>query len=172
MAKKELNLLQFASGSAAEPSATSPEIVRYEFVNANLNGELLDDMPDELFRYSLTPSSTGATHTPEKLPRVNSGGVCPVIQQVMHPIRDGNGSNVTSLSTQVHDCPMTFALLQMAESQLGELVATESTGQQQGKQCPITFALELLAVGCLPECLRLFGGQPVAESDAQPSLRP
>ena len=56
MAKKELNLLQFAAGGAAEPSATSTDIVRCEFGNANLGGELLDDMPDELFRYGfLTP---------------------------------------------------------------------------------------------------------------------
>ena len=68
MAKKELNLLQFAAGGTAEPSATSTEIVRREFANANLGGELLDDVPDELFRYSFAPSSTGATHTPEKLP--------------------------------------------------------------------------------------------------------
>ena len=49
VAKKELNLLQFAAGGAAEPSTTSTEIVRCEFANADLGGELLDDMPDELF---------------------------------------------------------------------------------------------------------------------------
>ena len=43
--EKKLNLLQFAAGGAAEPSATSPEIVRREFANANLGGELLDDVP-------------------------------------------------------------------------------------------------------------------------------
>ena len=62
---------------------------------------------------------------------------------------------------------MPFALLQVAESQLGEFMATESTGQQEGKQRPITFALEPLAVWCLPERLPLLGGQPVAEPDAQ-----
>ena len=62
---------------------------------------------------------------------------------------------------------MPFALLEVADSQLGEFVATESTGQQYRKQCPITFALELLAVWCLPERLPLFGAQPVAEPDAQ-----
>lgn len=111
VAKKELNLLQFAAGGAAEPSATTTEIVRREFVNADLGGELLDDVPDELFRYCFAPSSAGATYPPEELPRVNSGGLCPVVQQAMHPIRDGNGSNVTSLSAQVHDCPMPLALL-------------------------------------------------------------
>ena len=86
MAKKELNLLQFAAGGAAEPSATTTEIVRREFVNANLGGELLDDVPDELFRHSFAPSSAGATHTPEELPSVNPRGLCPVVQHAMHPI--------------------------------------------------------------------------------------
>jgi hypothetical protein len=45
--KKELNLLQFAAGGAAEPGATSTAIVWCEFGNANLGGELLDDVPDE-----------------------------------------------------------------------------------------------------------------------------
>ena len=62
---------------------------------------------------------------------------------------------------------MPFALLHVAESQFGELMATESTCQQEGKQRPITFALDLLPVWCLPKCLPLFGGQPVTESDAQ-----
>ena len=52
MAKKELNLLQFTAGGAAEPSATPPKIVRCEFGNANLGGKLLDHVPDQLFRYS------------------------------------------------------------------------------------------------------------------------
>lgn len=42
MPEKKLNLLQFAARGAAEPSATSAEIVRREFANANLGGELLD----------------------------------------------------------------------------------------------------------------------------------
>ncbi len=62
---------------------------------------------------------------------------------------------------------MPFALLQVAESQRGELMATESTGQKEGKQRPITFARQSLAVWRLSECMRLFGSQPVAEPDAQ-----
>jgi hypothetical protein len=54
--------------------------MRREFANANFGGELLDDAPDQLFRYSFAPNSTGATHTPEKAARVNSGGRRPIIQ--------------------------------------------------------------------------------------------
>jgi hypothetical protein len=46
VAKKELNLLQFAAGGAAEPSATATEIVGCEFGDADLGGELLYDVPD------------------------------------------------------------------------------------------------------------------------------
>ena len=65
MPKKKLNLLQFAAGGAAKPSATSSEIVRREFANANLGGELLDDVPDQLFRHSFAPHLAGAAHTPK-----------------------------------------------------------------------------------------------------------
>ena len=55
MAKKELNLLQFAAGGTAEASATSTKVVGGKFADANFGGELLHDMPDELFRYSFGP---------------------------------------------------------------------------------------------------------------------
>ncbi len=74
---------------------------------------------------------------------------------------------MTSLSSQVNDRPMPFSLLKVADSQTGEFVATESAGEQYGKQRPITFALDLLAVWCLPECLTLFGAQPVTKPQAQ-----
>jgi hypothetical protein len=51
---------------------------------------------------------------------------------------------VTGFSAQIHNCPMPFALLQVAESRLGEFMATESAGHQDGKQRPITFALQPL----------------------------
>ena len=75
MAKKELNLLQFAAGGAAQPSATSTEIVRREFANAGLGGEFLDEVPDELFSYSFAPNSTSATPTPEKAAPVYSAAL-------------------------------------------------------------------------------------------------
>jgi hypothetical protein len=62
---------------------------------------------------------------------------------------------------------MPFTLLEVSESQRGELVATESTCQQQRKQRPITFPYQSLAIGCLPECSCLLGRQPVAQSDVQ-----
>ena len=63
--RKKLNLLQFAAGGAVKPGATSSEIVRREFANADLGGELLDGVPDQLFRHSFAPHLAGAAHTPK-----------------------------------------------------------------------------------------------------------
>ena len=60
---------------------------------------------------------------------------------------------------------MPFTLLEVAEIQRGELMTTESARQQEGKQGPITSSFQQLAIGCLPECMRLLGTQPVAEPD-------
>ena len=129
-----------------------------KFANANLSGELLDDVPDQLFRHSFAPDPASAADPAKKTPHGNSGGRCPSIQQFVHPIRNRNSSNVTSLSPQVYDSPVAFALLKVAEGQLGEFVATKAAGKQQSQQCTIAFALDLSTVWSLPECLRLFGG--------------
>ena len=63
MPKKKLNLLQFAASGAAKPSAASTKIVRRKFAHANLGGELLDDVPDQLFRHSFAPNLAGTAHT-------------------------------------------------------------------------------------------------------------
>jgi hypothetical protein len=49
LAKKKLNLLQFAADRTTEASATPTKVVRRQFARANLGGKLLDNMPDELF---------------------------------------------------------------------------------------------------------------------------
>src|SRR5262249_23096881 len=87
------------------------------------------------FSVTLSPQALPALLTCRKsLPVSNARGFRPFVQQDIQPIRHGDGSNVTSLSPQVHDCPMAFALLQVAECQLGELMAAEPAGQQEGEQ--------------------------------------
>src|ERR1700724_3995 len=44
------------------------EIVRREFANANLGGELLNDVPDQLFRHSFAPHLAGALTRRKRLP--------------------------------------------------------------------------------------------------------
>ncbi len=165
--RKKLNLLQFATGSAAKPSATAPEIVRCEFANANLRGEFLYNMPDQLFRHGFAPNVAGTTYAPKETTSIDSSRRGPVIQKAGYPIRDGNGSNVTSFPAEVHNCPVPFTLLKMADSQHCQFVPAKPAGKQKGKKRPITFTLHLPAVGRLPQSLPLLGGQPVAKPHSQ-----
>lgn len=84
-----MNLLQFAAGGAAKPSATSTEIVRREFANADLGGELFDDVPDQLFRHSFAPNLAGAAHTPKETTGLDSSRRGPVVQEAGYPSGTG-----------------------------------------------------------------------------------
>jgi hypothetical protein len=142
VAKKKLNLLQFATGGTAQPATTSADVMRCEFRDADLCGEFLNDVPDKLFCYSVAPGSASAADTTEEMPRFDTRSLRPFAQLRIHPIWNGNGENVASLSSQIHNCPMPFALLQMVESQRGKLATTKSAGKHQGEQVPIPFALQ------------------------------
>ena len=74
---------------------------------------------------------------------------------------------MTCLATEVHDRPMPFALLKIADCQRRQLVPPQAASEEKGKKCPIAFTLHFIAVGCLPQGLRLLGRQPVAQPDAQ-----
>ena len=123
-------MLQFAASGPAQPGAASAEIVRRELRDADLGGKLLDDVPDEFLRHPFAPNFARAAHAAKEAAAGNSSGFHPVVQETMDPIRDGDRSNVPGLPTQVYDCPMPFALLEMANSQPGEFVPTEPASKQ------------------------------------------
>jgi len=64
---------------------------------------------------------------------------------------------VPSLPPQIYDCPMPFALLEMANRQRGEFVAVEPASEKQSEQSSIPFALSPFAIWCLPENVALVG---------------
>jgi hypothetical protein len=132
--QEELNLLQFAARSTAEPSAGPAQVVRYEFADANLCPELLDHVPDKLFSETIAPRSAGAAQAAEELPGINTRGHYPRAQLAVDPVRHGNRPDVAGLPAQVHNRPMSLALLQMINSQLGYLLTPKSASKQEAEQ--------------------------------------
>jgi hypothetical protein len=55
---------------------------------------------------------------------------------------------------------------QLTGRQIDRLVPSKPAGEQDRQQCAIAFALQLLKVRRIPEPVRLFRRQPIAESDA------
>jgi hypothetical protein len=73
---------------------------------------------------------------------------------------------MAALALQVDDRPVFLPLLDVTEIQIDRFVPPKSAGEQDCQECAITFALQLLRVGRIPEPLRLFRRQPIAEPDA------
>ena len=57
---------------------------------------------------------------------------------------------MTSLPTEVHNCPVPRALLKMANGQHSQFLPPKPAREQKCKKRPITFTLHLPAVGRLP----------------------
>jgi hypothetical protein len=163
VSKKKLDLLQFPSGGAAEPSATSSEIVRRQFANADLRGELLFDVPNDLFRHSFAPNPSGAAYTPEETTSLDFSRRCQGIQKTGHPPGNRDGSNVTGLPTEVNNSPMPFALLKMVNGQHRQFVAATARRRAKAQEAPDPVYPSSAAVGRLPQSVPLLGCQPVAK---------
>jgi hypothetical protein len=122
--QEELDLLQFAAGSAAEPSAGPAQVVRGEFALTS------------------SPQGLPAPLTQRKpFPVSMCAAIIHFVQLVVDPIRHGNRSDVTALTAQIHYCLVSFALLQAVNGQLGRLVTPQPTSEQEGEQRTITFSL-------------------------------
>jgi hypothetical protein len=55
----------------------------------------------------------------------------------------------------------------MIERQLHRFVPSQSTRQQNCQKSSIALSFQTPSVRRLPECLALFGGQPIAEADSK-----
>ena len=133
VAEEELDLLQFAAGCATEPSATPPKIVRPKLAHTDFRRKLFDDVPNELLRHHFAPNRPSATHAAEEAATGDSSGLHPVIEETAHQVRDRDGSNVTTLPSQVHDCPMALTLLKVVDGQASEFMAPKSASQKNSK---------------------------------------
>jgi hypothetical protein len=66
---------------------------------------------------------------------------------------------------------MFFALLEMIQSQRHGFMPPQAAREQQCEQCSVAFSFQSLMIGCLPKCLALLRGQPIAEAHSQRFLR-
>ena len=74
---------------------------------------------------------------------------------------------MASLADQINNGPMLFALLEMIQSQRYGFMPPQAAREQQCEQCSVTFSFQSLMIGCLPKCLALLRGQPIAETHSQ-----
>src|SRR6266849_6930941 len=131
MPQEELDLLQLASRSTAEPSTGPSQIVWRQLRHADALGGFLHDVPNRLHRHAISPCPSDFVDTAEQLSSINCGCGEPIVQLGSHPIGNWNRSNVASLADQINNGPMLFALLEVIQSQHHDFMPPQPTGEQQ-----------------------------------------
>jgi len=98
VAQQKLDLVQVPSGIAAQPRAGPTEVVRGQIFNCGPFGAVLDDMPDRPLRYTPSPNLTSPANAPKHAAFAQACRNKPRVDGALDPIRNGHGSNVTSLA--------------------------------------------------------------------------
>ena len=94
--KPKLNLLQLASRGMAEARTCPPEVVRREPVTARFAGVLTNDVPDRLFRQSVTPGAPVLVFPAEQF---SASSPVPAFPSILTPLRPGSRRNCANGSS-------------------------------------------------------------------------
>ena len=102
--------------------------MRRKLGHTQLNGELLNYMPDHFLRYELTPNSSLPRNASKQSSTSDSSRHDPFID-LLDPVWNRDRSHMTRFPNQIDDRPVIFALLQMIQRQFGQLTTTQPTPQ-------------------------------------------
>src|ERR1700726_203821 len=127
------------------------QVVGCEARHSRLCGELLNNMPGKLLGDPVSPRLASATYATEHSPTLDSRNFHPRAELAIDPVWNRRRPDVTALAAQVNDRPMSLALLEVINGQLGHLVTPEPTRKQDRQKSSVPFALEALPVRSLPE---------------------
>ena len=138
---------------------------------AELGRVLLDNVRNDSLRHALTPGLSRPANAPKHPTSGDLRPHEPVVNRLLHPIRNWNRPDVSALSDQVHDGPVVFASLKEINGQLGQFTTPKAAAQQDGQECSIALPFQRVGFRSLPETASFLSRQPVPQPDAQ-FLRP
>src|ERR1700688_4305590 len=95
-------------------------------------------------RHAISPCPSDFVDPAEQLSSINCGCGEPIVQFGSHSIGNWNRSNVASLTDQVNNGPMLFALLEMIQSQRHGFMPPQAAREQQCEQCSVAFSFQSL----------------------------
>jgi len=111
--EKELDLIQLSTRCMAQLRARPPEIMRRHSGKPEFPSVLFHHMPNNPFRYAVTPVFACPTDTSEQSSGRNPGCSHPQIDGRFDPLGHRHGSNMAAFADQIDYGPVFFALLQM-----------------------------------------------------------
>src|SRR5438270_11945805 len=117
MPQEELDLLQLASRSMAEPSTGPSQIVWRQLRHADALGGFLHNVPNRLHRHAISPCPSNFVDSAEQFSSINFSRGEPIIELLSHPIWNWNFSYVASFADQFNHGAMLLPSLVVTTSQ-------------------------------------------------------
>ena len=114
-------------------------------------GMQLDHMPDHFLRHSVAPYGSQAAHAAKQFARGNLSRRKPGVQELFHPVGNGNCPNVATLADKIDDRPAVFTSLEMVETEVGKLLSSETATEQDSNDRTVSLTFERFSVGRLPQ---------------------
>lgn len=167
MAQQKLDLFQLAPGNMTEPSARPPQIVRRDLAELTPHSVFAYDVPDHFLGDSFTPYGSVLCYATKERPGFNLTRPRPAIDDTLHPVRNGHGSNMAAFAEQIDNSPVIVTTLEMLQGKLSGFRTPQSTPEQEGENGTIPFADQRFAVWATKQVFGLFRAEPVAQPNAQ-----
>jgi hypothetical protein len=123
MPEQKLDLFELSTCNVTEPGACATQIVGRNLLNTDRLGEVLNDVPDDLFCQPISPNDPALIDGAEETAGLSPRRFHPVIDPRFDPVGNWYGSNVTALADQIHNGPMIFAPLQVCHRQVDDFGA-------------------------------------------------
>ena len=167
VAQQELNLVQLPSGIAAQAGTSPSKVVRGEFINSCLFGAVLHDVLHDPLRHTIAPGLACPADAPENPAFAYASGRKPRVNRAFNPIWNGHCPNMAGLADHINDGPVVLPPLKVRDIQFRRFFPAQPASQEDSKQSSISFALERVRVGHMPERSCLVGGEPIAKANAE-----
>ena len=123
MPEQELDLLEIATGFAAELGAGATEVMGAEALDPDLVGGPLDHIPDRPVAQGLAHPLTALPDRPEQPALLDTGRGLPDIDGLLDPERNRNRSDPPSLPHQIGHDPSALPLLNGLDLEPGQLAS-------------------------------------------------
>src|SRR5689334_10444796 len=97
----------------AQLRAGAPEVMRCDMLQPDPLAAAFDDIPDDILGKPIAPN-LALGESKENTSLSDPRRTCPTVQRNLDPIRDWHSADVSALSDQIHDRPMTLPHLDVA----------------------------------------------------------
>src|SRR5215469_8942147 len=134
-----------------QASAGAAKIMWGKLRQAELPCVLLDNVPDHLLRDVFSLDHTFPRDSAKHFALEYASGRQPIINLLLDPTGNRNGSNMPTFANEIHYRPMLFATLEMIEREFDQFSSSQSVAQQHGQHGSVPLPLQCLFIGQLPE---------------------